>query len=345
MNLDKVLKVAVVGLGRIGWQYHLPEIKAHCGFELAAVADPLQSRLDEAKTEYGARGYIDYSQMLQAEKLDLVVIASPTQFHCEQIIMAFESGCDVFCEKPVAPNLEQMNAIIEAKNKYCKKFMAYQPHRAVAEAVALKHIISEGFLGQIYMHKRVCAAYNRRSDWQAFKSNGGGMLNNYGSHFIDQLVYFADSKVIDTRCLTRKIATLGDADDVVRILMQTDAGILLDLDINMASAFDSNCWQVYGNYGTAFLNHNIWRIKYFNPCELEDVNIQTTLAAQGRSYSNGEKIPWRLKEFNTEDFTPIDYYNKCYDYFAVDEKPFVDIMESYNLIELIEKCRADENKE
>ncbi len=66
------MKTAVVGLGRIGWQFHLPQIASHEGFELVGVADPLQERLDEAKKIYGVNGYQNYSDMLKAEKPRLV---------------------------------------------------------------------------------------------------------------------------------------------------------------------------------------------------------------------------------------------------------------------------------
>lgn len=338
---NKQLRTAVVGLGRIGWQFHLPEIGSHDGFKLVAVVDPLAERLQEAKNTFNTKGYSDYVDMLKTEKPDLVVIASPTKFHCEQVVQAFEHGCDVFCEKPVVLNVDEMDVIIASKKKYGRKFMAYQPHRTYSDIVCLKYIISLGLLGRIYMIKRCCSDFNRRSDWQAFLTNGGGMLNNYGSHFIDQLLHLGQSEVVDLKCVRRKIACLGDAEDVVKVIMETDGGPILDLDINMASAFEMRPWQVLGDNGSAILdvNSNMWMVKYFIPDELQDVSINTELAAKGRSYGNGETIPWRLKEFKLSDFDPLDYYQQCYDYFALDHEPFVNIMESRRLINVIEKCR------
>ena len=337
----KQLRTAVVGLGRIGWQFHLPQIVSHKEFTLSAVVDPLADRLEEAKSTFGAKGYTDFSDMLKSEKPDLVVVASPTKFHCQQVVKAFEHGCDVFCEKPVVLNLTEMDVIIESQKKHNRKFMVYQPHRGFSDIVCLKYIMSLGLLGRIYMIKRCCTDFNRRSDWQAFLNNGGGMLNNYGSHFIDQLLHLGGEPISDLKCVRRKIACLGDAEDVVKIVMETDGGLILDLDINMASAFEMRPWQVLGDNGSAILdvNSNMWMVKYFVPAELQNVSINTELAAKGRSYSNGETIPWRLKEFKLSDFDPIDYYQKCYEYFAGGQKPFVDIAESRLLIEVIEKCR------
>lgn len=73
------IKAAVSGLGRIGWNYHLPALNANNGFKLVAAYDPVPGRLEEAKSKYGVRGYSHYGELLDSGELDLVVIASPTQ--------------------------------------------------------------------------------------------------------------------------------------------------------------------------------------------------------------------------------------------------------------------------
>ena len=87
----RVLRTAVVGLGRVGWQFHIPSILKHDGFELVAVVDPLPERRAEAQQAWGAqddygaeassggiRAYPDHVALLGAAELDLLVIASPT---------------------------------------------------------------------------------------------------------------------------------------------------------------------------------------------------------------------------------------------------------------------------
>ena len=123
--MHKVLKTAVVGLGRIGWQFHLPEACAHEGFDVVAVVDPLEERLAEAKAEFGVDGYEQFDEMLSAASPDLVVIASPTHFHAPQAIAAMEAGADVFCNKPLAPDLEKADEIIAAMGRTGRKLMMY----------------------------------------------------------------------------------------------------------------------------------------------------------------------------------------------------------------------------
>jgi predicted dehydrogenase len=342
----RVLKTAVVGLGRIGWSYHCKQIAAHEGFELTAVADRSPERLAEAEQTYGAVAYTDFDAMLEKEALDLVVIASPTIFHREQAIRAMERGLDVFLEKPMAGDLEEADAIVRAMNKNGRKVMVYQPHRTTPEFLAAKHIVESGKLGPVYMIKRGWSNYVRRNDWQSLKQYGGGMLNNYGTHFIDQTLSLAGSKARTISGSLKRIASLGDADDVVKLVIETENDVTLDIDINMATAVPLPPWALLGQYGSASMERTErgeeFVVRYLKPEELPALDINTQLAAPGRQYDNGDRLTWYEERFAVNDFQPIDFYEQCYRYFALGEAPFVSVEETREVMRIIQECRAGE---
>lgn len=339
----KTLRTAIVGLGRIGWQFHLPQVARHEGFELVAVVDPLQERLEEARSAFHVQGYREYHELLDRETLDLVVLASPTGFHPSQADAAFRHGCDVFCDKPMAASLEQADLMIAAMKRHGRKLMIYQPHRAGSDVVSLQEILRQALIGPVYMIKRASSAYTRRNDWQAFRKHGGGMLNNYGAHYIDQLLYVSGSRARRVTCLLRTVASLGDADDVVKVVIETEDGTSLDLDINMASAHPIQPWHVLGRHGSIVLDPEraAWRVRFFRSEELADIGVHDTLAAPDRRYGSGEHIPWREATFPLSDFEPVDFYARCYEYFALDRPPFVPVAESREVMRVLEACRQD----
>ena len=339
----KVLRTAVIGLGRIGWAFHVPQAAKHEGFDLVAVVDPLQERLDEARSKYGAKGYNEYTKLMDAEKLDLVVIASPTHFHVEHAMAAFERGYHVFCDKPLAPTLEEADRMIDSMKKHSRKLMIYQPHRARVETVALRAILRQDIIGPVYMIKRANSGYDRRNDWQAFRKHGGGMLNNYGAHYIDQSLYIAGSRARRISCALRTIASMGDADDVVKVMIETENGIIIDVDINQASAHALPAWQVMGKFGSLVLDERqrAWRARFYRPEELPDTSIQEGLAAENRRYGTGETIPWQEKLFPFSDFQPVDFYQKCYEYYALDSEPFVPVTETREVMRVLGECRKN----
>ncbi|MFI4911839.1 MAG: Gfo/Idh/MocA family protein [Sedimentisphaeraceae bacterium JB056] len=336
----KKIRTAVIGLGRIGWQFHLPKITAKEGFELVAVVDKLDERLEEAVEKYDIDGYSDYKQMLFEQKPDLVVVASPTPFHKEQTLASFEHGCDVFCEKPAALNLDEYIEMREGAKKFDRKFMVYQPYRATVETLSLQSILQKGLIGEVYMIRRNWFEYTRRNDWQSLKKYGGGMLNNYGAHFVDQLLYLSDYKASDINCVTRNLISVGDAEDFVKILIETAAGTLLDIEINLACPQPLPCWQILGRYGSIIPDEENqgWQVKYCEPERIRNIEVERRLAAEGRVYRKDSDIEWKSEFVSLSDFEPIDYYDKCYEYYALDAAPFVPAEHTFELMRTLGIC-------
>ena len=340
-DTGKILRCAVIGAGRIAWGFHLPQIVAKDGFELAAVADPDRVRLEEARrTFHPASVFTDVEAMLREVRPDLTVIASPTVFHKEQTLLAFRYGSDVFCDKPVGLSLKEASAMYGEAKRLGRKLMAYQPHRINSEGLTARAILQSGRLGGIYLIERHISNYVRRNDWQAFTENGGGMLLNYGSHYIDQLLYLTHGTAARVKCELRRVITCGDADDLVKAMITTRHGVLLELDINQATAYPLPEWRICGVRGSAVYCDRQWSIRFYEPDSLPPVRADHALAAAGRRYPS-EKIEWREETVPGIPAEPGLYYDYCRDYFAGNRVPFVLPEETLEVIRTIELCRLD----
>jgi scyllo-inositol 2-dehydrogenase (NADP+) len=248
---------------------------------------------------------------------------------------------DVFCDKPMAPTLAEADEMIAAAQTQRCKLMVYQPHRAGIEAVALREILSQDLIGPLTMIKRGISRYVRRDDWQAFLKYGGGMLNNYGAHYIDQLLYLSGSPARKIFCALRTVASLGDAEDVVKAVIETESGAILDVDINMAAAHSLPPWQVLGRRGSIVYDpaQYAWQVRYFREAELPERMPQEGLAAQGRRYPGEQPIPWQEATFSLIEYEPVDFYERCYAFYALDEAPFVPIAETREVMRVLDACR------
>ncbi|MBT4823326.1 MAG: Gfo/Idh/MocA family oxidoreductase, partial [Lentisphaerae bacterium] len=209
MPADTKLKIAVAGLGRIGWNFHAKRIDASADFELAAVGDTVPERRAEAEDVFGCRSYADFATMIAEESLDAVVIATPTHLHLDMTLAAFEAGLDVLLEKPMASNLTEATEIVEAAEKLGRVLTVYQPHRLNAYFQHLKAIVDAGQIGRITQVLRGSFSYSRRNDWQSLQEYGGGMLNNYGAHFLDQVLQLIGYDTKRVVCDLQKVASLG----------------------------------------------------------------------------------------------------------------------------------------
>lgn len=117
------IRVLVVGCGNMGashaMSYHLLE-----GFEICGLVSRGQSKVKLNDSLGGAYDlFEDYSEALQKTKPDAVCIATYPDTHEEYAIEAFENGCHVFVEKPLADTVEGSIRVAEAAKKYKKKLV------------------------------------------------------------------------------------------------------------------------------------------------------------------------------------------------------------------------------
>lgn len=336
------LRTALVGLGRIGFGYHAPAIVKHPGFQFVGVADPLAERRAEATARWQVPAFESVDALLRETRPDLVVVASPTAFHPEHTCAAFAAGAHVLCDKPVARSVTELDAMLAAGTTAGRRLVAYQPARIRSELAALREILAKNLIGPVHAIKRANTSYVRRNDWQAFRANGGGMLNNYASHQLDeQLAVLGHAPIRSVFCQTRCVATAGDAEDFVKIVLVAEDGVLVDIDISQAAAQPMGAWQVFGAHGAATWDAaaRTWRVRYYLPAEAPSLSQQAGLAAANRQYAH-EELPWQELAVAVPETDEHDYYELAWRHFAHDEPAPVTPAEIRQLIQLIERCRA-----
>ena len=331
------LRCAVVGLGRIGWDFHIPQILKYEGFTLSAAVDPCEARLQDAKEKLGLSALFKDCIEIQDGAIDLAVICSPTPFHCQQVLYFLRHGVDVFCDKPMAMSFAEAKEMAQAAEENGRRLMVYQPHRLTSTTLTAKAILASGKLGRIFKIRRSADGFSRRNDWQALSRFGGGMLFNYGAHFIDQLFYLGQDSCERAKCELRKVLSLGDAEDVVSALITGRSGVLYELSINQANAFSQPGLALFGDMGSAMeLPDGNWKLRYCT--SMPDISLESNLAAKDRKYP-GEELPWQEE---TVEAVPEDYgefYIKAREYFAEGKQPFIPVKETLEVMRTIEMCK------
>jgi predicted dehydrogenase len=105
------IRLAVVGAGQFG-KNHCRAIQESGRAELTAVVDANPARAAEMAQAYGARAFTDFRDVIGLT--DAAVVAVPTTAH-EPIGSALaDAGIDVLVEKPIAPDLEAADRLIES---------------------------------------------------------------------------------------------------------------------------------------------------------------------------------------------------------------------------------------
>lgn len=199
---EQAIRVGLVGLGFIGkihaHAYHaIPYCfnKPPARAELAAV---LRSRTgNQAELLLSLGNPLEFSnpEEFYAQTLDMVDICTPNSLHLEQARAAFRRKLNVYCEKPLALNLDQARRMAaEAEKAAVLTHTAFtmRYHPAVQQARA---ILASGAMGEIY-NFRAYLFHNSYMDeqrpisWRLRKeSSGGGALADLGVHLMDMVHY------------------------------------------------------------------------------------------------------------------------------------------------------------
>ena len=333
-----VIRTVLVGLGRIGWGTHLPALLAHPGFAVTAAVDPVTERLNECKSKYGINGFTSLQDAFAQENFDLAVIASPTCFHAEQTLCALNNGCHVFCDKPAAMNLPEFRMMQNAAKENGRLLTVFQPMRIDRHNLFLKKLINSGKLGKVFMVKMTRERFSCRNDWQALRKNGGGMLLNYGSHMVDQANYLFDAPGTVISCITDRILALGDADDVVKLLLRYDS-VTVDIDINQAAADSVFRYAVFGTAGSAILpaSGHEWQLRLRNESEVSAKELVADFSAPDRKYPPDETGFYR-DSITAPAVEPAEtsYYENLYRTIISGGKLINPLNETENLIRMID---------
>ncbi len=334
------IRIGVVGLGRIGWSFHCKNLAVHERFVLAAVADPDAARRDEAVAAYGCAAFASLDAMLAGSDLDAVVIAAPTHLHAPMVEAATAHGCHILLEKPMAPTLAEARAIAAAAERAGVVLTVYQPHRHNAAFQQLKTLIAGGRIGRVYWVQRGAFNYARRNDWQALQKYGGGMLSNYGAHYLDQILQLVGYDVTRVFCNLQLVASLGDAEDVVKIVLETAQGVLGECTINQASTIRPYDFLVWGTCGAISLTGNRFQVRWFDPAALPPKSLDPSLGSEGRKYPS-DAIPYQEEEVPVDPAFAVDVFADFADAIQHGTPVAVPPKETLALLEITERCRAD----
>ena len=185
-------RVGVIGLGQIAYNIDKDpnrkiiwsHIKAYQSIEkckISAICDINLSTVQVIQKECNIKnGYIDYNEMLNENKLDIVSICTPIQTHFEIVKKCIETGVKaIFCEKTLSYSLEEAEEMLRLCKENNVIFGVNYILRWDILNKRIKELLKNNIIGKIY----------------TMVGYGATALHTSTSHLIDLIVYFADSEV------------------------------------------------------------------------------------------------------------------------------------------------------
>ena len=286
------LGVGIIGFGFMG-KVHAYDYKclplyydpAPVRVKLVGVAEIDRTRAERAAEQGGFEfGTDDWRELIARDDIQIIDVCSPNSQHVAQLLAAMAAGKHVYCDKPLVVGEENMARVEAALTHYHGTGqMAFQ-YRCFPAVMRAKQLIDEGFIGKVtsfratYLHSGSVDA-KKPMGWKQQKSEGGGVLQDLGSHIVDvmnHLIGPIDSVLTQTHILypqrpnARGEMEDVEADDIMLMIARLRSGALGTIEASKIAtgAEDELSFEIHGDQGA--LRFHCMRADYLEAYDLRD---------------------------------------------------------------------------
>ncbi|KHD86642.1 oxidoreductase [Heyndrickxia ginsengihumi] len=183
------IKTGLIGYGFSGATFHAPFLKALDEFDLIKVLSSNQEKVQNDLGNITVAEKMD--DIINDPEIELVVITTPNTLHYEMAKQSLIAKKHVIIEKPMVVDPEEAKELIQLAKQNNVMLSVYQNRRWDNDFLTIKHLISEGSLGEITTYEAHFDRFrpNVRNRWREQAGKGSGMLYDLGSHLIDQALH------------------------------------------------------------------------------------------------------------------------------------------------------------
>ena len=276
------LRHVIIGIaaGVFGGQ-HRPAL-ALPTVDLVAVSDVNTEVGMQRANELGCAFYADYRQMLKETLPDVAVILTPHTLHAPIAIDCLQAGCHVLVEKPIAPQVAEADAMIEAAERNHRLLGVIFQHRFRPEIQAARDLLREGFLGELQRVEMSAVwtrpeAYFKLAPWRGtWKGEGGGILINQASHNLDLVCYLVGMPA-RLSAWTRRLLHPIETEDTAQAMLEWPNGALGSIHISSAEADIPERLKIVGTRGSLEIMHGALSVRELD-VDVREYRVKATQA-------------------------------------------------------------------
>jgi myo-inositol 2-dehydrogenase/D-chiro-inositol 1-dehydrogenase len=224
-------------------RYHASNIAGRLpGLRLAGVADTEERLAAEVAAELETAAHASLASLLEAPGLDGVVIASPTPFHVEMIEQAAAAGKHVFCEKPIALDVDGTRRALAAAEAAGVELQVGFHRRFDPDWVEAKRRIASGDLGDVFLFRT--SLRDKQLPPLAFLATSGGLFQDVTVHDLDTARWLVgevtEVSTMGTAIADPAIAEMEDVDHAI-VTLRFASGAIGVIDNSRAAGYGYEC--------------------------------------------------------------------------------------------------------
>jgi len=302
------LKAGFIGFGRMGIT-HFSILNDHPDVDVVAICDESSTLLDALKKYIKAKNYSDYKKMIDEEKLDFVVISTPTESHAEIIRTAINNNVHIFSEKPFCLSAEEGKGIIDHLSEKPLVNQVGYVNRFNEVFVEVKKLLQTGLIGDIRNFSSemygATVLKDTKSGWRNKKKMGGGCMYEMASHCIDLAVYLFGKPDKVAGSIMQKVYS-SDVEDLVSSTLLYNQGLCGTIHVNWSDASyrkPTNIVKIFGTKGRIVADKHAYKVYLREPSPEHGFNegwntrYITEFAESVRFYVRGNEFTRQLDYF------------------------------------------------
>ena len=224
--------IAILGAGMMG-NVHAKAHRAIDQRNSLWIVDPVESRVKAISEKHGAT-VASFEEVLGNGGIDIVDICTPTFTHREFAVRALEAGKHVFCEKPIALNIEDARAMNEAAKKSGRKFMVGHVVRFFSQYTKVGELAAAGDVGKIIMarlYRGGSFPSHGIDNWFADTNKSGGVFVDLSIHDFDFLrKLLGPVKTVEARSVALSSERKQDSFDHGMAILRFESGALAHIE-------------------------------------------------------------------------------------------------------------------
>lgn len=195
--MSEKIKVGIIGLG-FGMEF-IPIYQAHPDAEVYAICRRNEEELSEIGNRFNISNlFSNWRDLLDIEEIDAIHVVSPILDHAEMTIESLKANKHCACTVPMATTIDDLAAIVRAKNKTKKVYMMMETAVYTREFLYIKNLVDSGKLGRIQFLRGSHMQDMGLEGWPEYWLGFPPMW--YGTHAISPLLALADTEAGSVVC-------------------------------------------------------------------------------------------------------------------------------------------------
>jgi predicted dehydrogenase len=260
----KEVKAALIGYGgafNMGL-HHAHGMAATGDMRVVAVCDTDPARLDKAKEELGGETatFLTVKDLLKWGSFDLAVIILPHNLHAEVAVQCAKAGKHVITEKPMCISAKEATQMVEAAAKAGTMLSVFHNRRWDGDFLALRQIVESGLIGEVFHVEMFSGGYSPPHGWwRDDKAISGGLMFDWGAHFIYWLLQLIPADIESVYGYTQKLKWFAMTnEDHAGAIIRFANGAIADFQQSQLARVGRARWRLLGTLGGVVAGHEHW---------------------------------------------------------------------------------------